>query len=72
MVINHFTTNQIKWLPNKLTMSPDKLTREKVRREKMAMAKENDLIPRGKKGSMNETAYFDKEDKRKNFTEGEY
>ena len=45
-------------------------SREKVRREKMA--KENDLIPRGKKGSMNETAYFDKEDKRKNFTEGEY
>ena len=47
-------------------------SREKVRREKMAMAKENDLIPRGKKGSMNETANFDKEDKRKNFTEGEY
>ena len=45
-------------------------SREKVRREKMA--KENDLIPRGGKGSMNETAYFDKEDKRKNFTEGEY
>ena len=38
----------------------------------MAMAKENDLIPRGGKGSMNETAYFDKDDKRKNFTEGEY
>ena len=47
-------------------------SREKVRREKMAMAKENDLVPRGEKGSMNETAYFDKEDKRKNFTEGEY
>lgn len=28
------------------------------------MAKENDLIPRGKKGSMNETTYFDKEDEK--------
>ncbi len=42
---------------------------EKVGNQKMA--KENNLIPR-KKGSMNGTIYFGKEDKRKNFSEGEY